>query len=99
MSDARALDRLIALEAHRAGVGFRPDPARLAEGWEYRFVADARRAEESIALYRELGFEVTADPVGAPISAACADCALAAALGFRALYTRRPDALRLAAQD
>lgn len=87
---ARAVERLIAVESHKAEVGFEPDPARLADGWEYRFVADGARAEESAALYRELGFEVCADPVGAAASPACADCRLVALLHFRAIYTRRP---------
>ena len=90
MSDAGALDRLVALEARRASVGFRPDAARLAAGWEYRFVADGGRAEESVTLYRELGFEASADPVGAAVSPECQDCQLVAALSFRAIYTRRP---------
>lgn len=89
MTGDSALDRLVALEAHRASVGFLPDPSRLADGWEYRFVADGHRAEESVALYRELGFEVAAEPVGAAASPQCEDCQLVAAFSFRAIYTRR----------
>lgn len=85
-----ALDHLVALEAHRVSVGFRPDAGRVAAGWEYRFVADGARADESVGLYRELGFEVAADPVGEAVSPDCADCQLVAALRFRAIYTRRP---------
>ncbi|HET9982323.1 MAG TPA: hypothetical protein VFQ38_01995 [Longimicrobiales bacterium] len=88
--DAARLAPLLALDAHRAEVGFRPDPRRLAEGWEYRFVADGVRAEEAVALYRALGFEVCAEPVdGARIADACAECRLAVMLRFRAIYTRR----------
>ncbi|NIQ53639.1 MAG: hypothetical protein GWM92_09965, partial [Gemmatimonadetes bacterium] len=39
------------------------DSERIREGWEHRFVASGERVEEMIALYRELGFEVVADPV------------------------------------
>ena len=35
------------------------DPARLAAGWERRFVADPRRAHEAAALYVALGFAPT----------------------------------------
>ncbi len=83
-----SLERLVAAEAHRAEVGFRPDEARLADGWAYRFVADGARAEEAATLYRELGFEVALDAVGEAVSPACRDCRLVAALHFRALYTR-----------
>lgn len=85
-----ALDGLVAVERHKGSAGFAPDSARLAEGWEYRFVAEGGRAEESGALYRELGFEVAIDPVGPATSAECESCRLVALLKFRALYTRRP---------
>ncbi len=85
-----ALERLVAAERHRASTGFRPDEARLAAGWVYRFVADGPRAEEHAASYRELGFEVALDPVGEAASPACRECRLVAVLRFRAIYTRRP---------
>ncbi|HUH13423.1 MAG TPA: hypothetical protein VMK65_09950 [Longimicrobiales bacterium] len=89
MSDR--LEGLAALEAHRAGLAFEPDPARIAQGWAFRFIADGPRVLESAALYRELGFEVCDDPVPArSLSSQCSDCQLVAALRFRALYTRRP---------
>ncbi len=84
-----ALERLAAVEFHKATAGFRPDETRLAAGWVYRFVTDAARAEETAALYRELGFEVALDPVGEAASPECRDCRLVAALAFRAIYTRR----------
>lgn len=87
-----ALERLLAAEVHRAAAGFLADPALLADGWEYRFVADATRATESVALYRELGFEVHEAPVGEAASPACQDCQLVALLKFHAIYTRRPAA-------
>ena len=34
-----------------------PDPARIAEGWERRFMAEGKRAQEMADLYGELGKE------------------------------------------
>ena len=66
------------------------DPARLAAGWEPRFVADGRRAEEAVALYESLGFDVAADPVRIEtLDPDCADCQLVMLLGFRTIYTRK----------
>jgi hypothetical protein len=68
-----------------------PDPARIAAGWEFRFAADRARADETVRLYRELGFEVAADPiVPRNLSPDCGDCRLVSALGFQLIYTRRP---------
>ena len=84
-----ALRPLLEVEAHRAGIHVEPDPDRLAAGWQFRFVADAARAEAATALYRELGFEVCADPIaGSAIAPACAECRLTALFQFRAIYTR-----------
>ena len=58
------------------------------EGWERRFVAFGERAEEAIQLYRDLGFEVVADPVQPDdMAAECTDCQLVTL--FRTIYTRR----------
>ncbi|HET9251993.1 MAG TPA: hypothetical protein VFP58_07755 [Candidatus Eisenbacteria bacterium] len=68
----------------------RPDPSRLAEGWEPRFVVEARRVPEYVDLYASLGFEVVADPVRPdPLAAGCGDCRIAILLDFRVIYTRR----------
>ena len=68
-----------------------PDPARIAAGWEPRFVADGARADEAVRLYRELGFEVAADPVTPEnLSPDCGDCRVVMALRFQMIYTRRP---------
>lgn len=73
------------------GAGGAPDPARLQEGWEYRFVQQGERAEEMIRLYRELGFEVASDPVpGGGGAGGCTDCFAGTRLEFRSIYTRRP---------
>jgi len=68
----------------------RPDPARLAAGWVRRFIASGARVDEAIALYRELGFEVVADPVRTDeVGEDCEDCQLVAVLDFRTIYTRK----------
>ena len=70
----------------------RPDPSRIAEGWEPRFVVEARRVPEYVDLYVSLGFEVLADPVRRDhvASSSCSDCRVAILLDFRTIYTRRP---------
>ncbi len=67
------------------------DPQRLADGWERRFIADGRRAEEAIALYEQLGYEVCADPVQREdVGDDCDECQLVALLKFVTIYTRKP---------
>ncbi len=66
------------------------DPERLADGWERRFIADGRRAEEAIELYEQLGYEVCADPVRRDdVGDDCDDCQLVALLKFVTIYTRK----------
>jgi hypothetical protein len=68
-----------------------PDPARLTDGWERRFIADGPRIEEAMALYRELGYEVVADPLRRDdMTDDCEDCQLLALMQFKTIYTRRP---------
>lgn len=65
------------------------DPARVAAGWERRFVTDASRAREAMDLYEELGYEVCADPVQAEsLQDECRDCWLVTQLRFVTIYTR-----------
>lgn len=60
-----------------------------AEGWERRFTADARRADEALELYRQLGFEVRAEPVRPEeLVDDCQDCRLLTRLQFKTIYTR-----------
>lgn len=67
------------------------DPARIRAGWEHRFVAAGARAEEMIDLYRELGFEVAADPVvTGGLVEGCATCFGGGGDEYRSIYTRRP---------
>lgn len=67
-----------------------PDPERIAQGWELRFVVEGLRAESFVALYESLGYEACADPLRPELlPEGCHDCRVAIALGFRAVYTRR----------
>jgi len=89
---ARPLSFLVESEARRvlSESQLRPDPERLAEGWERRFIADAARADEAVALYESLGFEVVADPIRPDeMGEDCEDCRLLALMKFRTIYTRR----------
>jgi hypothetical protein len=92
-----ALGRIVAREAQRllSEALVPPDPARVAAGWERRFIADAARAEEVMALYADLGYEVAADlirPQDLPDD--CEDCLLVALMEYRIIYTRRLSAPR-----
>ncbi len=64
--------------------------ALLEQGWERRFIADARRAREAMDLYRELGYEVRVEPVEPEeLGSECEDCRLFSLLGWRTIYTRK----------
>jgi hypothetical protein len=89
---ATSLGPIVEREARRvlSEAQLEGDPARLADGWERRFIAEARRAEEAIELYAQLGYEVCADPVRAEeLGEECDDCQLLAALQFQTIYTRK----------
>ena len=93
MSDEATLLRLLRQEEHRvlSSAALAADPARLAAGWERRFLADGPRAAEAVALYESLGFEVAADPLAGPdLPTDCTDCQLASLLAFKTIYTRKP---------
>jgi hypothetical protein len=74
-----------------AGTHLEPDPRRVSEGWSPRFITDGARAEEMMQLYRQLGFEVVADPI-APQDrrGICEHCRVVMQLQFRIIYTRKP---------
>lgn len=91
-STAETLGRLVEQEARRflSAEQIEGDPARIADGWQRRFIADARRAKEATELYERLGYEVCADPVKPEeVGTDCGDCQLLAALQFKVIYTRR----------
>ena len=86
-----ALSHLVRAEAHRvlSQAQLAPDPARAAQGWERRFIADAERADEAVRLYEELGYEVCADPLRPDdLAGECEDCRLLMLLRFKTIYTR-----------
>ncbi len=93
MDEEATLLRLLREEEHRvlSAAALAADPARLAAGWERRFLADGPRAAEAVALYESLGFEVAADPLSGPdLPSDCTDCQLATLLAFKTIYTRKP---------
>lgn len=93
---AESIGPLIEREARRflSEQQIEGDPRRIADGWERRFIADGRRAEEMMELYSQLGYEVCADPVSAEeIGEDCEDCQLLAALQFKIIYTRKRESL------
>lgn len=66
-----------------------PDPERLAEGWERRFIADDVRVAEMVRLYQELGYETIVDPIRpADVGQDCGDCGLVAARRLKMICTR-----------
>ena len=68
---------------------FEPDPLLVSQGWQRRFMADGLRAREAMDLYRELGYEVRAEPVRTEeVADECGDCQLLMALRFTTIYTR-----------
>lgn len=90
--DVEPLGFVVAGEARRvlSEAQIAADPARTAQGWERRFIADGARAEEMMQLYRELGYEVVADPIQPEhIGGDCEDCQLVMRLQFKMIYTRR----------
>jgi hypothetical protein len=89
---AESLSPLVEQEARRflSESQIEGDPQRIADGWERRFIADGRRAEEMVELYSQLGYEVCADPVSPDVVGEdCDDCQLLAALQFKIIYTRK----------
>lgn len=87
-----ALDSVVQQEARRARFEeqVRTNPARVADGWERRFIADPDRAEEAVELYSQLGFEVVADPIRPDdLGDDCESCELLARMRFTVIYTRR----------
>jgi len=88
----RRLSGVVQGEAHRmlSEAQLAPDPARLADGWERRFITDATRLREGVDLYEGAGVEVAADPIRREdFPDGCDDCQLLALMRFRTIYTRR----------
>ncbi len=88
---ARSLGLIVEQEARRvlSDTQLQSDPARIADGWERRFVTDAGRLDEVVQLYEELGYDVVADPISTgDLGDDCEDCHLVALRQFRMVYTR-----------
>ena len=86
------LGRIVEGEAKRmlSEAQLEPDPALVAAGWERRFTADGKRADEAMELYRELGYEVRTEPVDPELVAEeCEDCQLLMLMKFKTIYTRK----------
>jgi hypothetical protein len=91
----KRLGRIVESEARRAleEQEVQADPARTAAGWERRFLADASRVAEAVALYEALGYETCADPIRREdLTGECDDCQMVMLLHYRMIYTRRPPA-------
>ena len=88
----RSLAGLVRSEAIRVDSEERikPDPARLAAGWERRFVIERDRAVDLVRLYARAGLEVVVDPVP-PESLAdeCDGCRVVFLREYVSIYTRR----------
>ncbi len=90
-SRAARLAGVVRGEALRADAEsrIRPDPGRVAVGWEWRFVLEEGSVSDLWRLCELAGFDVATDPVQAgQIDEECTDCRLVSALRFVALYTR-----------
>lgn len=90
--DAKSLGQIVGQEARRffSEAQLKPDPALVAEGWQPRFIADARQTKEATELYKQLGFEVRAEPVPVEqMGDECSDCQVLVLLQFSTIYTRK----------
>ena len=66
------------------------DPKLIAEGWVRRHLADAQRAEESVELYRSMGYEVRIETITPDdFGPQCARCAVSVCRACVVIYTRR----------
>ena len=86
------LASLVRGEAHRAdsAARIRPDPARLAAGWERRFVIERERSADLVRLYAVAGYEVAVDAVPAQALAdECDGCRVVFMREYVSIYTRR----------
>lgn len=89
---AKRLGPVVEQEARRVltETQLAPDPARIAAGWQHRFVTDSTRAREAMDLYEELGYEVCADSIQPQaLDEGCSDCWLLTQLQFVMIYTRK----------
>ena len=91
-TNVKSLGLIVEQEARRffSEAQLKPDPELVAQGWQPRFIGDARQTKEATELYQELGFEVRAEPVPADeMGDDCSDCQVLILLQFKTIYTRK----------
>lgn len=96
------LSIMVAQEAHRVlnEAHLAADPELIAQGWQRRFMADARRVQEAVELYKSMGFEVLTQAVKpAELSDDCDGCRVIVAFQFQTIYTRKQQAAPLADKE
>ena len=89
--EVRPLASLVRSEALRAAFAerIRPDPTRLAAGWERRFVIERDRAPDLVRLYEVAGLEVATDPVPPEALAdECEGCRIVFQREYVSIHTR-----------
>lgn len=90
--EVRPLASLVRSEALRADFAgrIRPDPTRLAAGWERRFVIERDRAPDLVRLYELAGLEVETDSVSPEaLGEECEGCRIVFQREYVSIYTRR----------
>jgi hypothetical protein len=66
-----------------------PDPELIAQGWERRFIAEDKRAQDALEIYEELGHEVRIEPITLEeLKEECHGC-LVILKKLKAVYTRK----------
>lgn len=66
-----------------------PDPELVAQGWERRFIADARMTRDALETYSELGYEVRLEPIDVEgLKDECTGCKVLLEK-FSVVYTRK----------
>ena len=68
----------------------RTDDDLIAEGWTRRNMSDPKCAQETVAQYEALGFEVRVESLKPEdFDAKCAACALSVCSSYVVIYTRK----------
>jgi hypothetical protein len=92
----KPLSSIVSAEAQRilSEVSLQADPALVAQGWVRRFITDAKRVQEAIDLYTDLGFEVHVESLREDeLPESCEGCQILMLQMFNTIYTRAPDKL------
>ncbi|MCG8607933.1 hypothetical protein MJD09_23475 [bacterium] len=76
-------------ESNFGGCAAPPNPKLIAEGWERRFVADARMALDAKETYLQLGYEVKLESLATSyLKDECSGCHILLK-DFSVVYTRK----------